>query len=556
MRSRFAASFALTALACLAAPAAAQSRVDTCGELVVYNGKIITGDARDTTASSVVIKDGVFAAVGTGRTIPKHSACARMIDAGGRLVIPGLVDNHSHILAVGLRPGHDIRLDLAESMADIQQLVRARAQKVPAGEFITAIGGFHTNQFREKRLPTLAELDQAAPNHPVFVCLAFTGPGVANTRGKAFFESQAVAVAADGRVAANAPALAALNALRATQTFDDLKRNTLNALNYVAAQGVTIQQDNAGGWPANVQGAQGIAALGNGATNEMDPYTAYNPLLALYREGKLPTRMRILFASRDTTLEVPLLKQRLNNAYRDFGDDWLKVSGVGEWITAYNIGAPPPPNYETAVRAVAEAGWIYQQHTGGIEDERAMTEIWERVNRTTPLAPLRWNLAHVPGITKELLDRLKVLGVGTGVGGNRYLAATAATKGPPFRMIVDSGIHTGYGIDGGSISPVNPWVHVQYLVTGKNSAGELIEPGQQITRRQALGLFGAQNGWFLKEEGKVGSIEPGKYGDLAILNQDFLDPAKVPDEAIKRTTAVLTIIGGKIVHDAGIIRSK
>jgi predicted amidohydrolase YtcJ len=547
------AAAAVLAAVLSAPPLFAQNRTDECGELVLHNGKIVTLDSRNAIASSVTIRNGVIAAVGTGRGIPRHTACATVIDVRGRTVLPGLIDNHAHIIAVGLRPGYDTRLDRAFSIAEVQQALQARSKTVPPGAFVTAIGGWHTNQLRERRLPTAAELDAAVPNHPVFVALAFAGPASTNRLGKAVFESKGVSVGADGGMTAGAQTIAAMNALRATQTFEDQKRGMLDALNYAARLGLTTHMDNAGGWPPGVEGAEGIAVLGSGGSNEMHPFTSYEPLLALHREGKLPVRMRIFFASRDLTPDLTFLKQRLNNQFREFGDDWMKVSGIGEWITSGPF-TEPPPIYEAAVRLVAERGWSYQQHTAGPADGRAMTAVWEKVNASIPLAPLRWNLAHVPGIDPQTVDRLKKMGVGVGVGGNRYLAGTAATPGPPFRMIVNSGIPTGYGVDGGNISPNSPWVHVHYMVTGKNAAGEVIEPGQQITRMEALRLFGSANAWFTKEENRLGSIEVGKLGDIAVLSDDVLDPAKVSDEALKRVSSVLTIVGGRIVHDAGIFR--
>ena len=130
-----------------------------------------------------------------------------------------------------------------------------------------------------------------------------------------------------------------------------------------------------------------------------------------------------------------------------------------------------------------------------------------------------------------------------------YLAG-APGAGPPLRMIVDSGIHVGAGSDAAQISTLDPWLMIYYMVTGKNAAGTLINAGQTLTRAEALRLYTANNGWFFHEEDQLGSIEPGKLGDLVVLSDDFLDPAKVPDEQIKRISSMLTVVGGRIVHDA------
>src|SRR6202167_450322 len=211
---------------------------DTCRDLKLTNGRIVTMDKKNSIVTSVNIRDGLFAA-----SDAKHSPCAKTINLRGRTVVPGLVDNHNHIVLLGIRPGYDTRLETADSIAEVQAGIKARTMNVPAGAFITAMGGGNPAQFMEKRLPTLAELDAAAPNHPVLVYQGFTGPAATNSKGKAFFTSKGIEVSATGAIAANAPSLAVLNALRAAQTFEDQKRGTLDAMSYAARVGVTTGAD-------------------------------------------------------------------------------------------------------------------------------------------------------------------------------------------------------------------------------------------------------------------------------------------------------------------------
>src|SRR5712691_9960257 len=212
-----------------AAPAHAQDRCAGARDLRLVNGKIATMDKQSTVVSEVTIQDGRFQAVGKGAT-GRLSPCTRTIDLRGRTAVPGLIDNHNHIVLLGIRPGYDTRLETAASIAEVQATIKERAAKVPAGGFITAMGGWNPAQFAEKRLPTLAELDAAAPNHPVLVYQAFTGPAATNTRGKTFFSGKGIAVSDAGVIAANASSLAALDALRAVQTDDDRKRGTMDAM--------------------------------------------------------------------------------------------------------------------------------------------------------------------------------------------------------------------------------------------------------------------------------------------------------------------------------------
>jgi predicted amidohydrolase YtcJ len=533
-----------------AAPASAQTPADTCRELVLHNGKIVTMDAGATIASSVVVRDDRIVAVGTTRAVPPHNPCARLIDLRGRTVVPGLIDSHDHIVQLTLRPGHDMRaIETTASVAEVVRAVRAKAATLAAGQWITAIGGWNQNQLAEKRLPTLAELDAAAPNHPVYLHVGFNGPAVTNTSGRKFLESRSVVVGADGSIAANAPATAALNALRSVQTFEDRKRGARDAMAYVASLGLTTHMDKGGGWPPDTAGAKGLAQLGTGAAGEVNPFTGFDQVVALHRDGQMPVRIRIFFYMQDLTPAVPFLTQRVNNAFRDFGSDWLKVSGFGE--RAYAAAATPEVQY-AAAKLIAERGWAYDQHSGSLEEEKSIVDIWEKVNSATPLAALRWCLAHVPGIDMPTLNRLKTMGVGISSAGGRYLAGTLDQPRSQFRLLVDSGLQVGHGSDGGSVAPINPWLHIYFMVTGKNSAGQAIEPGQTITRMEALHMYTIGNAWFSKDEDTLGSIETGKLADLAVLSADVLDPARVPDEAIKRITSVLTVVGGRVVHDAGV----
>jgi predicted amidohydrolase YtcJ len=201
---------------------------------------------------------------------------------------------------------------------------------------------------------------------------------------------------------------------------------------------------------------------------------------------------------------------------------------------------------------VAAAGWRNENHSLTRTDFQALIRGWEEVNREFPIGGLRWVLAHVPFITREWVDRLKALGGGLSLTGWRYLAGTREANGPPFRMIVESGIPVGLSSDGMQIAPMNPWLHIYYATTGVNARGEPINEDQRISREEALRLYTRANGWFLKEEDHLGSLEVGKWADLVVLNRD---PFQVPDEGLKGIRSVLTLVGGRAVHDEGLLRA-
>jgi predicted amidohydrolase YtcJ len=546
-----AAVFAAAAFPSIPVLGQARPQVDPCTgarDLRLTNGRFVTMDARGTTASEVTIQDGRFTAVGP-RGNQRVSPCTREINLRGRTIVPGLIDNHNHIVLLGIRPGHHTPLEGTASIAEVQAVIKTRAKSVPAGAFITSMGGWNQAQFAEKRLPTLAELDAATSDHPVLVFQAFTGPAATNTRGREFLTGKGVAVSDTGAIAANAPSMAALNALRAVQTFDDRKRGTAEAMAYSASVGVTTNVDmGAFNLPgtADLQGSFEADTLASA-----DQFRMYDASVALHREGQMKTRLRLFFLTMDTRPEVPILSERLRNDFLGFGDDMMRISGIGEFATSWPLfGQKPPDNYEAALSRIAKAGWAFQQHSLSPAENELTVKTFEAVNKTSPIANLRWSLAHVGTLDTATIDRLKAMGAAIAVHPFQFLAG--GRGGPPLRTIVDSGVKVGAGSDSAQISTLNPWLVISYMVTGKALDGSLINAGQQLTRMEALRLYTAENGWFLKEEATLGTIETGKLADLVVLSDDYFDPARVPDDAIRRIRSVLTVVDGKVVHDTTI----
>jgi predicted amidohydrolase YtcJ len=505
------------------------------GELVLYNGRIHTMDAQNRVVSGVVIRDGRFVEVDRG--VPRRG---RAFDLRGRTVVPGIIDNHNHIILMGNRPGYHTPLENAYSIADVQQTYATRARGIPAGAWITTIGGFHVNHFAEVRLPTRQELDAAVPANPAFILQGFTGPATTNSLGKTFFEANGVTVADNGAIA-TAGQQAALAMLRLRQTLlnpAERRRGTRDAIAYGLALGVTTHVD---------QGAfQKTDTPADGAAHE-DNFTMQLPFLELHREDQLAARVQINFLHAESDLALPELKARLRNQFQFFGDDVLSTGGIGEFIASY----PPGPSFIEASRTVAQARWRAEVHSLGATDFVAEISAWEAANAEFPITDLRWVVAHVPFITEEWVNRLKAIGGGLSLTGWRYLAGTATSNGPPFRMIVDNGIQTGMSSDGMQIAPMNPWIHMYYATTGRNALGQEINAAQRITREEVLRLYTAANGWFLRMEEDLGTIEPGKLADVVVLDRDYFT---VPDADLRKIRSALTVVGGRIVHDDGSIR--
>lgn len=508
------------ALASAQAPqAAAAAPID---DLALVNGRIHTMDASRRVVSEVLVRNGRFAAVGEG----VERSGARVIDLGGRTVIPGIIDAHNHIVLVGNRPGWHTPLEHVFTVPDAVAALQARSADVPAGAFVTTVGPLAARQFAEQRLPTLRELD--AVSRPVYLQAAQGGTRT-NSSGKAWLETRGVEVASDGTIAGPS-AGRALQALRRELLTPETRRRTaLGALQYYAGLGITTHKDS---------GAFHMEEPAPGIASE-NTYTMHAPFLALGREGRLPVRLRLDFLHQDDPAAdppLPTLGPRLRNSFPFFGNDWLRTGGIGEFTGGGVDG----------LRAIARAGWRAEDHALNLAGATRLIESRELVHRETPITGLRWILSHIPAFPPELADRAHALGMGVLVGWGPL--RTGTDVGPPYRTLVDHPIPVGYHSDGGDITVINPWLNLFTMVTGRNLSGEQILGGETLTRQDALWLATAANKWFIRED-DIGSIEVGHHADLAVLDRDCF---AVSDEDFLRTRSRLTIVGGRVAHRDGI----
>ena len=527
---------------------------DDAPDLVLHNGRIHTMDGEDRVVESVTIRDGTFVEVGNA---VRARGPVRKIDLKGRMVVPGLVEPHVHIVSLANRPGYHTILENTTSIAEVRaELAARRAAGVPEGAWVTSMGGFHTNQWAEHRMPTLAELDEAVPDRPVLLYTRFTGPCATNSLGKAYFDSvdagppphpayvpvnaSATGAIAEGGFAGGA-SNSALYLLRTLQTFEDKKRSTLDAMTYSTQVGLTAHLDQVlFPTPGPLSPTQVLSNL--------DHYRMYDSWLALHREGRTTVRLQTNFLHNQADPALPELRARLKNAFQFFGDDMLMTGSIGEWAAPLGSGA----TWQEAQRLVAAARWRNENSVQNLAGLTQVVNAYEAVDAEYGIRDLRWMVHHVPFVTTDLLSRLQAVGAAVQMAGYRWVASgpNDSAIGPAFRTIVDHGIQVGLHGDGVHIAPLNPWPHIAYAVTGLNSFGVQVNAGQQLTRAEALRLFTIGNSWFLRMEDRIGSIETGKLADLVVLNDDYF---AVPDEGIRTLRSVLTVVGGTVVHDEGVV---
>jgi predicted amidohydrolase YtcJ len=512
--------------------ASAARAADSCPggrDWVLTNGNILTMDAADRTVTTVRVRGHRIITV--GEPVDRKEPCVQVVDLGGRTVIPGLIDAHTHFVRTAQAPGPFVAgLESATSLAALQAALAAAAKKAEPGEWVTAIGGFTPIQFKERRLPTLAELNAAVPDHPVYMQVGYSTRGIVNDEGRRVLAAAGIETSEQGNVA---PDGAGLTFVLRSRTDERMKRRFPDYVNYALSLGLTTVVDHACcDW------------LGAHLTTADRP----NMRIADYfwRAGELPIRLRIQYDHRDTRdqSDIHSATARLANATQGLGDDMYKAVRFGEQVIA---GSATDDEVLAVYQRIADAGWALSQHTIREDEIERYIRIMEKVAAKTPLTSLRWTLEHVFEITPQQIARLKAIGVGVRVQDHDYIRNEYSrwNAGPPYRTLLESGIKMGAGTDSGVVGALNPWLSIYYMVTGKDAGGEVIIPGQQIGRKDALRLYTAANAWFNFEENDLGSIEVGKLADLVVLDKPFLT---ISDEEIKSVQPLLTMLGGRVVH--------
>jgi predicted amidohydrolase YtcJ len=497
-------------------------------DLVLANGKILTVDANDRIVSTVRIRGQRILTV--GEPVNRKEECMQVVDLQGRTVIPGLIDNHTHFVRTAQAPGPFIEgLEAARSIPELQIALATAARNAAPGEWLAAIGGFTPKQFSEKRLPTREELTTAVPGHPVYMQVGYSTRGITNDEGRRVLTAANIPTSEAGDVATDGVGLTYV--LRSTNE-ERMKRRFPDYMKYAVSLGLTTIVDQA---CCDWLGAHLTAAD--------------RPNLKIaehfWRAGKLPLRLRIQYDHRDTRdqKDIRSASARMENATQGLGDAMYKVVRFGEQVIAG--GATDQEVFDVYLRA-ARAGWAVSQHTIKEQEIERYLRIMERVAAESPVSTLRWTLEHVFEITPIQVARLKQIGVGVRVQDHDYIRNSSSSwnPGPPYRTLLDSGIRMGAGSDSAVVGALNPWLGFYFMVTGKDAGGDLLLPGQQISRKDALRLYTAANAWFNFEEDDMGSIEAGKLADLVVLDRPYLE---VSDEEIKQIRSALTIVGGRVV---------
>jgi predicted amidohydrolase YtcJ len=542
-------SLALVALAAISIwPANAQS-----ADTLLLNGKIVVYDAAP--AQALAVRDGKIAAIGSTAEIRALAgASTRIVDLGGRTVIPGLIDSHIHAIRAGLTYTTEVHWTGVRTLAAALDRIRAAAKTAPKGSWLIVAGGWTERQFAEDRRPTQTELAAAAPDHLVYVQLLYSrvllSPGGYAALGLGRDEAREPRIVIEYDKDAKPTGWVTGDNRAISELFDLLPRPT---------------------FAQKVEGTRAFFRALNalGLTGVMDPggynlpIDDYQPLLALWRQGGMTLRVRYSLSAPRRDRELEDFKELTQVLPMGFGDGLLRFNGIGENAAwgLYNNDNPTPAQKETLTEVLRWAVSHGMTATFHWHNDRAvhhLLEVLERVNAETPVAKLRWSIAHLNDASPESLRRMNAMGLGWLMQNAFYFrgeaflgqrGADVARVSPPIASALRMGIALGGGTDAHRVMGPSPFVSLQWMLDGKTvSRVAMRGPEESPSRLEALRLYTQGSAWFSFEEGERGALAPGLLADLAVLSKDYLT---VPVEEIGSTVSLLTMVGGRIVYADG-----
>lgn len=480
----------------------------------------------------------------------------QQIDVAGRTVMPGLIDSHIHMVRSGTTWLQDVHWSGVSSLEAALELVALAAARRDPGEWIAVLGGWHPNQFIERRPPTRQELDEAAPHNPVFaqrnyVEAYLNTPALRGMDGLEGGGAKPLDIdPARGEPSSIVTGSGSLQALRSRLHPPDFEQQV---------EGLRAVLGTLRGW--GVTGA--IDAGGFGMTPDR-----YGPLLEVWRKGLMTGfRLRLLVGAATPGAESEEIQHWMDTVNAGYGDEHLRYLGAGEVLLyeAHDMEGLDHRDISATTDGLAEiskqlANRNWPAHAHAILNTSVGTVIgaWESLGDTTAFSDLRYSIAHAEGVSAENLRRIRDLGIGVTIQngmafrGRDSLATwgeDAVTGAPPLRTMIDLGIPVGGGTDATVVSSPNPWLCIWWMVSGKSVDGSppRVE-AERLSTDEALRLFTSGSAWFSFEEKDRGNLNPGSHADLVVLSKD---PFTIAVDEIATIEADLTIVGGEVVHESG-----
>ena len=524
-------------------------------DTVLINGKIVTVDQQFSIQEAIAVRDGRILGVGKTSEIRKLAGPgSRVIDLQGRSVIPGLIDSHLHGIRAALSFSTEVNWIGTSSLDEALGRIRQAARTMKAGSWLIVAGGWNVQQFREKRVPTQAELTVAAPNNPVYVQLGYGWALMTPAAFKALSivsesdlpEGGRFEKGSDGKptgaVTGGQNAIIALFDRLPKPSPEEQIEGTKRFFRELNRLGITGFIDPGG--------------------NNLSP-AEYPAVFNVWRNGGMSVRVAFALNGQTPGSEFEEYQTLTRLLPMGFGDDMLKFNGIGERIT-FDMNNNDRPTqaqkdrYYQIIKWAAEQGMTLTMHWNRDASVDELLTLFEKLNKEVPITGLRWSIAHLNDASEKSLRRMKALGMGWTVqdamyfGGDQFLqqnGAEAARRVPPVNTATKLGVPVGAGTDAHRVASYNPFTALQWFLDGTTVGGTAIRgPEETPTRADAVRFYTIGSTWFSYDEKKRGSLEVGKLADLVVLSKDYLT---VPVDQIGGIESLLTMLGGKIVFAAG-----
>jgi hypothetical protein len=524
-------------------------------DTVLINGKVLTVDPQFSTQEAIAIHQGRVLAVGKSADIRKlASSGSRVIDLQGRTVIPGLIDSHLHGIRAALSFSTEVNWIGASSLDDAMGRIREAARTMKPGAWLIVAGGWNVQQFKEKRLPTQAELIAAAPNNPVYVQLGYGWALMTPAGYKALNIAGESDLPPGGRFE-KGPDGKPTGAVTGGQ-------NAIIALFDRLPQPSSDQQIEGTKKFFRELNRLGMTGFVDPGGNNLAP-ADYTALFKVWRDGQMAVRVAFALNGQTSGKEFEEYQNMTRLLPMGFGDEMLKFNGIGERITwdMNNNDKPTPAQkdrYYEIIKWAAERGMTLTMHWNRDASVDELLTLFEKLNKEVPITGLRWSIAHLNDASEKTMQRMKALGMGWTVqdamyfGGEQFVqqnGAEAARRVPPVNSAKRIGVNVGAGTDAHRVASYNPFTALQWFLDGKTVGGVAIRgPEETPSRADALRFYTIGSAWFSRDEKTRGSLETGKYADLAVLSKDYMT---APVAQVGGIESVLTMVGGKIVYASG-----
>lgn len=530
-------------------------------DTILHNGKVATNSI-PSFVEAIAIQNGKIKATGENDEILRlKDPTTRVIDLEGRTVIPGLDDSHMHPIRGGLNYNLELRWDGVPSLSDALRMLKDQADRTPAPQWVRVVGGWTEFQFAERRMPTLDEINAAAPDTPVFILHLYD---------RAFLNGAALRAVGYTKDTPNPPGGEIQRDKKGNPTGLLIAKPNALILYATLAKGPRLSRNDQLNSTRlfmrelNRFGVTSVIDAGGGFQNYPEDYDV---IQKLHGRGELSVRFAYNLFTQRAKGELADFQRWTTMIKPGAGDNFFRHNGAGEMLVFSaadfedflqdrpDMAPVMESELKVVVRHLVQNRWPFRLHATYNETISRALDVYEEVNREIPFDGLHWFFDHCETISDHNIERIKALGGGIAVQNRmafqgeyfvgRY-GSQQAKRTPPIRRMLEIGIPVGAGTDATRVSSYNPFLSLYWLITGKTLGGLSLYPEEnRLDRSEALRLYTIGSTWFSNEENLKGKIAPGQLADLAVLSADYFS---IPEEEIKRLESVLTIVDGKVTY--------